>query len=37
MTKFGKVKKLDTPFSGFGQSDFGSFRVKSRKGLKLKI
>jgi hypothetical protein len=31
------LKKLDYPVSGFGQSDFSSFRIKPRKKLNLKI
>jgi rRNA maturation protein Nop10 len=37
MTKFGKSEKMDYPVSYSGTSDFGSFRVKLRKELKLKI
>jgi hypothetical protein len=37
MTKFGKSKKPEYPVFYFGPSDFGSFRVKPRNELNLKI
>jgi hypothetical protein len=37
MTKFDKSGKLDYPVCYFGTSDFGSFRIKSRKELNSEI
>jgi hypothetical protein len=37
MAKFGKSEKPDCPISYFRPSGFGSFRVKLRNELKLKI
>jgi hypothetical protein len=37
MTKFGKTQILDGSVSSSGQSDFDSFRIKSRKKLNMKI